>query len=242
MPAAKHACSSSQLAPVQRTVSIPPRAAAVVPAVPRRGRWLAPERAPQHAAAAAAAGASRAGASPAAELDVDVCILGAGIIGLCTALALLRSDPRLSVALLDRQAPCAGATGAGQGYLWLAHRDVGSPLFRLAAHSRDMWRQLLAPVVPELTTAAVEWQVRECARGWHCRPGKKAWLAADSFVASWMSACKHLPLCCLLPACLCKCCQPSCIRPNVLPSHAAGGGQHAAGQHDRRDSWPGCAL
>lgn len=44
-------------------------------------------------------------------------VVGAGVIGLATALALLHADRRLSVALLDRAAPCAGATGAGQGYL-----------------------------------------------------------------------------------------------------------------------------
>ena len=47
-------------------------------------------------------------------LEVDVCILGAGILGLCTALALLREDERLRVALVDREVPCAGATGAGE--------------------------------------------------------------------------------------------------------------------------------
>ncbi len=101
-------------------------------------------------------------------MEVDVCILGAGIIGLCTALALLQADPSLRVALLDRAAPCAGATGAGQGYLWLAHRDVGSPLFRLAAQSRAMWRELLAPAVPQLTAAAVEWQVRSVLEVMDC--------------------------------------------------------------------------
>lgn len=60
-----------------------------------------------------------AAASPAAEkpgdLEADVVVLGAGIIGLCTALALLRADPLLRVAVLDRKSPCSGATGAGQG-------------------------------------------------------------------------------------------------------------------------------
>lgn len=56
-------------------------------------------------------------------LDADVCILGAGIIGLATALALLRADAHLRVALLDRQGPCAGATGAGQGVSGRAGRQ-----------------------------------------------------------------------------------------------------------------------
>ena len=37
-----------------------------------------------------------------ADLQADVCIIGAGIIGLCTALALLQADPELRVVLVDR--------------------------------------------------------------------------------------------------------------------------------------------
>lgn len=105
-----------------------------------------------------------------------MCILGAGIIGLATALALLRADASLRVALLDRQVPCAGATGAGQGYLWLAHRDVGSPAYTLAARSMEMWGQLLAPAVPELTPAALEWQVGGRLGGGAGPPGRLAGL------------------------------------------------------------------
>ncbi|PRW59188.1 FAD-dependent oxidoreductase domain-containing 1 [Chlorella sorokiniana] len=103
-------------------------------------------------------GAALSAAAPPDDLDVDVCILGAGILGLCTALVLLREDKHLKVALLDREVPCSGATGAGQGYLWLAHRDVGTPAYKLAVRSRQMWAELLAPTVPELSTQAVEWQ------------------------------------------------------------------------------------
>ncbi|PRW45110.1 glycine oxidase isoform X1 isoform A [Chlorella sorokiniana] len=95
---------------------------------------------------------------PAGDIMADVCILGAGIIGLCSALVLLRADPALRVVLVDRKLPCSGATGAGQGYLWLAHRDVHSPLFTMAAQSRELWSQLLASAVPQLTADALEWQ------------------------------------------------------------------------------------
>ena len=47
----------------------------------------------------------------------------------------------------------------GQGYVWLAHREIGSPAFALAARSKQMWGELLAPTVPELSKQAVEWQV-----------------------------------------------------------------------------------
>jgi glycine/D-amino acid oxidase-like deaminating enzyme len=36
-----------------------------------------------------------------------------------------------------------GATGAGQGYLWMAHRDPASPLWQLAARSRELWQEFL---------------------------------------------------------------------------------------------------
>lgn len=96
------------------------KAAAAAPA--RRPRPAAR----QHQAAAAAhprAGAASAAAAAGPDIDADVCILGAGIIGLCTALALLRAEPQLRVVLLDRQVPCSGATGAGKarrGGLFLA--------------------------------------------------------------------------------------------------------------------------
>jgi hypothetical protein len=46
-------------------------------------------------------------------LDVDVCVVGAGIIGLLVTRQLMQSSPDASVALLDAKQPCAGATGAG---------------------------------------------------------------------------------------------------------------------------------
>ena len=79
-------------------------------AAPARRRRCGAAARRQHAAAAA----SRTAAGGAQDIDADVCVLGAGIIGLCTALALLRAEPQLRVALVDRQVPCSGATGAGK--------------------------------------------------------------------------------------------------------------------------------
>lgn len=70
-------------------------------------------------------------------VDADVVVVGAGIIGLWTARKLL--EKKLSVALVDSFQPSAGATGAGQGYLWLAHRDPTSPLWALAVESCRSW-------------------------------------------------------------------------------------------------------
>ena len=44
---------------------------------------------------------------------------------------------------------------AGQGYVWLAHRNVGSPAWDLAVWSKRLWRDLLADGL----SASLEWQV-----------------------------------------------------------------------------------
>ncbi len=97
--------------------------------------------------------------SPPSSSQVDVCVVGSGIIGLSVSLSLLRTDPSIRVALIERAGLCAGATGAGQGYIWLAHRDPSSPMWQLATHSRALWREWLDEgTVGPLTDATVEWQ------------------------------------------------------------------------------------
>eukprot|EP00897_Mesotaenium_endlicherianum_P008020 jgi/Mesen1/7246/ME000373S06312 len=81
-----------------------------------------------------------AGSLPA--LEVDVAIVGAGIIGLSLAHELLTSTD-LRVALIDAKQPCAGATGAGQGYIWMAHRLPGGAGWDLAARGKELWEALL---------------------------------------------------------------------------------------------------
>lgn len=51
-------------------------------------------------------------AAAATPTDVDVVVVGSGIIGLLITRQLLLSS-ELSVALFDLKQPCAGATGAG---------------------------------------------------------------------------------------------------------------------------------
>ncbi|KAL8144483.1 hypothetical protein V2J09_017515, partial [Rumex salicifolius] len=54
----------------------------------------------------------------------NVVVIGARIIGLTIARQfLVYSD--LSVAVVDASMPCSGATGAGQGYIWMAHKTPG---------------------------------------------------------------------------------------------------------------------
>ncbi|KAL8139059.1 hypothetical protein V2J09_005060 [Rumex salicifolius] len=71
----------------------------------------------------------------------DVVVVGAGIIGLSIARQfLLNSD--LSVAVVDASLPCSGATGAGQGYIWMAHKIPGSETWNMAVRSQQLWQQL----------------------------------------------------------------------------------------------------
>jgi glycine/D-amino acid oxidase-like deaminating enzyme len=76
-----------------------------------------------------------------------------------TAHALLMADPDLSVIVLDAKEPCAGATGAGQGYIWLCHRDVASPAYEVAVRSKTLWQQQLQGGLASLMKESdIEWQ------------------------------------------------------------------------------------
>jgi len=179
----------------------------------------------------------------AAATEVDVAVIGGGIIGLCVALELLSHASHLSVALIERQVPCSGATGAGatiycfvcgpaslrtcchsfvlhplcllafwqaacvlhaqpeasphasdapsthesthlvnsaelllhllanagQGYIWLAHRQPNSPGWAIAQRSKQLWENMIdATETPSKNghrskklgrKADIEWQV-----------------------------------------------------------------------------------
>ncbi|CAM6085476.1 unnamed protein product [Calypogeia fissa] len=88
---------------------------------------------------------SKSSGSKARRLEYDVVIVGAGIIGLATAHHIL-FNTNLSVALIDAAEPCAGATGAGQGYIWMCHRTPGSPGWALASRSKVLWEELAAEI------------------------------------------------------------------------------------------------
>ncbi|XP_021816438.1 uncharacterized protein LOC110758821 [Prunus avium] len=71
----------------------------------------------------------------------DVLIIGAGIIGLTIARQfLIGSD--LSVAVIDKSVPCSGATGAGQGYIWMTHKTPVSDLWDFGLRSQRLWEDL----------------------------------------------------------------------------------------------------
>ncbi|KAJ6795310.1 Uncharacterized protein M6B38_226220 [Iris pallida] len=71
----------------------------------------------------------------------DVVVVGAGIIGLSIARQLLLTS-HLSVAVVDSGVPCSGATGAGQGYIWMAHLTPGSSTWELSTRSKQLWQEL----------------------------------------------------------------------------------------------------
>ncbi|XP_065874388.1 uncharacterized protein [Euphorbia lathyris] len=71
----------------------------------------------------------------------DVVIIGAGIIGLTIARQFLVSS-NLSVAVVDKAVPCSGATGAGQGYIWMGHKSPESDTWDLTMRSHELWSML----------------------------------------------------------------------------------------------------
>ncbi|EOX93737.1 FAD-dependent oxidoreductase family protein isoform 2 [Theobroma cacao] len=77
----------------------------------------------------------------ASSQSFDVVIVGAGIIGLTIARQfLIGSD--LSVAVVDKAVPCSGATGAGQGCIWMVHKNPGSQTWELTKRSHQLWKRL----------------------------------------------------------------------------------------------------
>eukprot|EP00850_Spirogloea_muscicola_P009704 SM000055S18238 [mRNA] locus=s55:259926:263061:+ [translate_table: standard] len=121
--------------------------------MPNAGPLAKPATAAPVTASAAAAVAAAGPARHEAELEVDVVIVGAGIIGLSIANRLLAAT-RLSVALVDAAGPCAGATGAGQGYIWLGHRQPGTPGWLLARRGKKLWEELHAELRPAWRASA----------------------------------------------------------------------------------------
>ncbi|CAK7349236.1 unnamed protein product [Dovyalis caffra] len=86
-----------------------------------------------------------ASSSSSSTRTFDVVIIGAGIIGLTIARQfLIGSD--LSVAVVDKDVPCSGATGAGQGYLWMVHKEPESDTWDLTMRSHELWEMFAESV------------------------------------------------------------------------------------------------
>ncbi|MBA0700549.1 hypothetical protein Goari_021930, partial [Gossypium aridum] len=77
----------------------------------------------------------------ASSRSFDVVIVGAGVIGLTIARQFLTGSD-LSVAIVDKAVPCSGATGAGQGYIWMVHKNSASETWELTKRSHQLWKML----------------------------------------------------------------------------------------------------
>ncbi|KAG0620348.1 hypothetical protein M758_4G209200 [Ceratodon purpureus] len=93
------------------------------------------------------------------DLEFDVVVVGAGVIGLTVANRILE-ETTFSVAVVDAKRPCAGATGAGQGYVWMNHRTPASTTWGLAHRGKLLWEQLVADLAESGSDplTAIGWQ------------------------------------------------------------------------------------
>jgi FAD dependent oxidoreductase TIGR03364 len=102
------------------------------------------------------------------DLQADVCVVGAGMVGLAHALEARRRG--LSVVLLERDSHAVGASVRNFGHLFFGSQPDG-PVFDLALRSRRRWLELAAeadlPLVEQgtllLARAADELAVLETA-------------------------------------------------------------------------------
>jgi glycine/D-amino acid oxidase-like deaminating enzyme len=67
----------------------------------------------------------------AGDLAVDVCIVGAGFTGLWTALALMKKDPHLRIAVLEKEVAGFGASGRNGGWCSALFATSDAALSRL---------------------------------------------------------------------------------------------------------------
>eukprot|EP00890_Picochlorum_soloecismus_P005874 jgi/Picsp_1/6288/NSC_03638-R1_fad-dependent oxidoreductase len=89
-------------------------------------------------------------------LETDVCIVGSGVIGLSCAHRLLERGHTCTI--VDAHVPCSGATGAGQGYIWMAHRDpLSRGAWKMAEMSKAMWERQMASRSGSSFGEACEW-------------------------------------------------------------------------------------
>ena len=69
----------------------------------------------------------------------DAIVIGAGIVGACSALSLTNAG--LKVLIIDRGTVASGTTGAGEGNILVSDKDPGPELV-LALRSRDLWFEM----------------------------------------------------------------------------------------------------
>jgi glycine/D-amino acid oxidase-like deaminating enzyme len=69
----------------------------------------------------------------------DAIVIGAGIVGACSALSLTNAG--FKVLIIDRGTVASGTTGAGEGNILVSDKDPG-PELTLALRSRDLWFEM----------------------------------------------------------------------------------------------------
>ena len=82
------------------------------------------------------------------DLDVDVCIIGAGYTGLWTAYYLKRQAPQLNIAVIEAQIAGFGASGRNGG--WLMGNLLGED-------------RLLGTLSPQQRRASIDISLARCA-------------------------------------------------------------------------------
>ena len=89
------------------------------------------------------------------SLDVDVAVVGAGFTGLWTAYYLLRADPALRVAVLERETAGFGASGRNGGWASALFPASRAKVAALAGSSPEAARRLTAAMrgsIDEIST------------------------------------------------------------------------------------------
>lgn len=123
------------------------------------------------------------------ELQADVTVIGAGIVGAATAYALACRG--LAVHLVERDAPARGTSGACEGNLVLWDRPT-APDLELARRSHARWAELAGELLEE-TGLDIEFERKgslmlvdsESAAD---AETKCAWLAEHDVVFEWLDA------------------------------------------------------
>ena len=94
----------------------------------------------------------------------DVVLVGAGLVGLCTALSLRRRGVS-SIAIVDRTSICGESTGASAGGLWPAHECLAFDSPAVAIRARDLHARLRHEFSCDFVPSGLLSLVEQCELG-----------------------------------------------------------------------------
>ena len=103
------------------------------------------------------------------DLDVDVCIVGAGFTGLWTAHALVQADPSLRIAVLEREVAGFGASGRNGG--WCSALFATSDAALARQHGLEPMRAMRRAMEDTVDVVGAE-----RGGGWDRLPFRQRWL------------------------------------------------------------------